>query len=77
MKYTPGHKYGSVLAMAINVKVNMTGDDQMIEKLKSQGITMPLSANINLKVNGEYKYRDKGRHDNSFFRSLLITVYRI
>jgi hypothetical protein len=53
MKYLPDHKYGAVLGMTMNLNLSMTGDDNMIAKLKAQGINLPVALNVDLKLNGD------------------------
>jgi hypothetical protein len=53
MKYQPGHKYSSVLTMGMDLNVNMTGNEQMAEKLKAQGITMPLALKAKINLDGD------------------------
>jgi hypothetical protein len=65
MKFTPGRKYSSTLSMKMDLKVNMTGNDQMIEKLKSQGITLPVALTVGVNVNGDTKAGALSA-DNSF-----------
>jgi hypothetical protein len=53
MKYQPDHKYSSVIMMGMDMHVNMTGNEQMAEKLKAQGITMPLALKVKINLSGD------------------------
>jgi hypothetical protein len=65
MKYMPGRKYTSALALGANVKITMTGNDSLINKLKSQGITMPVILNLGLNLTGDAS-TGKMSADNGF-----------
>jgi len=73
MKYQPGHKYTSLMAIGINLKVNMTGNDTVLNKLKSQGITLPLALNANANINGDITTGAKSA-DNSFPLTVNFSV---
>src|ERR1022692_3800428 len=53
MKYQPGHKYASSAAIAMKINVNMSGNDDLINKLKSQGINLPVAVNLGVNLNGD------------------------
>jgi len=55
MKYLPNHNYQAAVNMDIKCNITISGDEQVIEKLKSQGMTQPISLNMNMKMNGDTK----------------------
>jgi hypothetical protein len=64
MRYMPGRKYQSSMALTGDVKVNMTGNEEMAEKLKAQGMTLPLSLNAAGKVNSAINTGKTGPDSN-------------
>ncbi len=65
IKYQPGLTYKSSLNMNMKLTGTVSGDPQIIEKLKSQGITQPVTVNINLGMDGLTK-TGAANADNSF-----------
>ncbi len=55
MKYLPNHNYDMAMNMAMNFKVNLSGNDDIISKLESQGITQPLNADVKMDMGGNTK----------------------
>ena len=52
VKYLPNHTYTGVISMDINCNATLSGNDTVVSKLASQGITQPIIANIKLKMEG-------------------------
>jgi len=65
MKYLPDHKYTTDLTMGMDLNVNMTGNQAIIDKLTAQGITLPLALKLNVNLNGDITSGKKAA-DNSF-----------
>ncbi|MDB5023106.1 MAG: hypothetical protein JWP78_861 [Mucilaginibacter sp.] len=65
IKYLPGHNYQTSVNMSMKLNVNLNGDTAFISKLKSQGITAPVNANLAIGINGNIKTGASGA-DNTF-----------
>lgn len=50
MGLLPGRSYESIMGLNIACKINLSGDQQVLDKLSQQGITQPLNLNINVKM---------------------------
>jgi hypothetical protein len=55
MKFLPDHDYNGTVNMTINCKVNLSGDKDVLDKLETQGITQPITANVVMKMGGDTK----------------------
>ncbi|HTD42395.1 MAG TPA: hypothetical protein VK671_17320 [Mucilaginibacter sp.] len=64
IKYLPNHNYQSTISADVKFNVTVTGDQQIIDKLKSQGITQPVNANLSIALGGFLKTGALGA-DNS------------
>ncbi len=53
VKYLPNHDYQTSLSMDMKLVATITGDQQIIDKLNSQGITQPVNANLSLAMSGD------------------------
>ena len=53
VKYLPNHDYQTSLSMDMKLVASVTGDQQIIDKLNSQGITQPINANVSLAMAGD------------------------
>jgi hypothetical protein len=65
IKYLPNHNYQTSVNMNMKLNVNLNGDTALISKLKSQGITQPVNANLAIGINGNIKTGALGA-DNTF-----------
>lgn len=65
IKYLPNHNYQTSVNMNMKLNVNLNGDTALISKLKSQGITQPVNANLAIGINGNLKTGALGA-DNTF-----------
>ena len=52
IKYLPNHNYNGTVNMDLNCHITLTGNDTIISKLTSQGITQPITANVKMKMDG-------------------------
>jgi len=52
IKYLPNHTYQGTVNMTINAKATLSGNDTIISKLTSQGITQPLALNVKMEMKG-------------------------
>jgi len=55
VKYLPNHNYQSTINVDMKVNATVTGDQQVLDKLKEQGITQPVNANLSLAFGGLMK----------------------
>jgi hypothetical protein len=55
VKYLPNHDYKTSISGNVKFIVNLTGDQQLLDKLNSQGITNPVNANLSLDIAGDTK----------------------
>lgn len=55
MKYLPNHTYTMATGMTMNFDVNLSGNEDIVEKLKTQGITQPMKANLTMSLIGNTK----------------------
>lgn len=55
IKYLPNRSYQSKISVDMKVNATVTGDQQILDKLKDQGITQPVNANLSLALNGIMK----------------------
>src|ERR1700759_5095425 len=51
IKYQPNHTYDGGITLNAACKVNLSGNDSIISKIKEKGITLPMGLNFNLKMN--------------------------
>lgn len=65
MKYSPNRTYATVTGVTMNFDVNLSGNEEIIEKIKSEGITQPIKANIAMTMSGNTKTGSPGA-DNVF-----------
>lgn len=65
IKYLPNHTYQTVISVGMKLNATLSGDQQLIDKLKSQGITQPVLANLGMAMSGTMKTGAVGA-DNSF-----------
>lgn len=64
IKYLPNHNYQSTISADVRFNVSVAGDQQIIDKLKAQGITQPVKADLSLALGGFLKTGAMGS-DNS------------
>lgn len=64
IKYLPNHSYQSNISGDMKVNATVTGDPQILDKLKEQGITQPVSADLSMAFGGLMKTGALGA-DNS------------
>jgi hypothetical protein len=55
IKYLPNRNYQSNISVDMKVNATVTGDQQILDKLKEQGITQPVNANLSLALVGLMK----------------------
>jgi subtilisin family serine protease len=55
IKYLPNKNYQSNISMDMKANATVTGDQQIIDKLKEQGITQPVNANLSIALGGIMK----------------------
>ena len=55
IKYLPNHNYQSTISADVKLNVNVTGDQHIIDKLKEQGITQPINADLSIGLGGFMK----------------------
>lgn len=55
IKYLPNRSYQSNISVDMKVNATVTGDQQILDKLKEQGITQPVDANLSLALGGIMK----------------------
>ncbi|MEO6977104.1 MAG: hypothetical protein ABI113_01960, partial [Mucilaginibacter sp.] len=55
MKYLPNHAYAMATGMTMKFDVNLSGNEDIIEKLKTQGITQPMKATMVMSLSGNTK----------------------
>lgn len=65
MKYMPQRTYGILMNMKAEIHADLSGNQEIIDKLKEKGITMPLVADIGFNTTGTTKTGVLGA-DNSF-----------
>jgi hypothetical protein len=51
IKYLPNHTYDGAVNLKAVCHVNLSGNDSLIAKITAKGITLPLAANLDLKMN--------------------------
>jgi hypothetical protein len=55
VKYSPDRNYAITAGMNMKIVATLTGDQQIIDKLNSQGITQPINARLSLDLSGNTK----------------------
>lgn len=55
IKYLPNKNYQSTISVEMKANVTVTGDQDILDKLKDQGITQPVNANLSLSLGGIMK----------------------
>lgn len=55
IKYLPNRNYKSNISVDMKINATVTGDQQIIDKLKEQGITQPVNANLAIALGGVMK----------------------
>ena len=55
MKYLPNHTYTMATGVTMNFDVNLSGNEDIIEKLKAQGFTQPMKASMTMSLTGNTK----------------------
>jgi hypothetical protein len=55
IKYLPNRAYQSNISVDMKANATVTGDQQIIDKLKEQGITQPVNANLSMALAGIMK----------------------
>jgi len=55
MKYLPQRSYSSAMNIKININADLSGDQQVLDKLKEQGFAVPVVANISSNFAGVTK----------------------
>ena len=51
IKYLPNHTYDGAVNLKAVCHVNLSGNDSLIAKITAKGITLPLAANLDMKMN--------------------------
>jgi hypothetical protein len=72
MKYLSDHSYSGIVTMVMKCNVNLSGDEQVLSKLKEQGMTPPIAFNMNMKMTGATKTGAAGA-DKSFPFNMTYT----
>lgn len=65
VKYSPNKNYQMAVNMGMKINATMTGDSSLINKLKAEGITQPVTVDLKLALNGNMKSGAVGA-DNNF-----------
>jgi len=73
MKYMPQRTYNILMNMKGDIKADLSGNQDILDKLKEQGITMPLVAAISVKTTGTTKTGVLAA-DNSFPLAMTFLV---
>ncbi|MDO3626747.1 hypothetical protein [Mucilaginibacter sp. BT774] len=55
IKYLPSHNYQSNISVDMKINATVSGDQQILDKLKEQGITQPVDANLSIALGGMMK----------------------
>ena len=55
IKYLPNRSYQSNISVDMKANATVTGDQQILDKLKEQGITQPVNADLSIALNGIMK----------------------
>jgi hypothetical protein len=55
IKYLPNHNYQTNVSVDMKANVTANGDPQILDKLKEQGITQPVNANLSIALGGVMK----------------------
>lgn len=55
IKYLPNHTYNGVTTITLNCRVNLSGNDTIISKIQQQGISVPVIADVSVKIKGNIK----------------------
>ena len=76
IKYLPNHTYQTATNLTMKILVNMNGNKEMIDKLSSQGITMPLNLDVKLALDGNLKSGSVGA-DNSFPLNMTYKINQL
>jgi len=59
IKYLPNHTYDGTIGIKISANVNLSGNDTIVSKLQQQGISLPVSVNLALKIKGDMRTGSK------------------
>ncbi|HVW16522.1 MAG TPA: hypothetical protein VHB54_22005 [Mucilaginibacter sp.] len=65
IKYLPNKTYQSSAKMTMKINATVSGDQQILDKLKSQGITQPVNLSVDMEFNGVMKTGSPNA-DNSY-----------
>jgi hypothetical protein len=76
MKYLPNRNYDLATNMTMDFNVDLSGNEDIIEKLKSQGISPPIVANMTMSINGHTQTGAAGKN-NIFPMTTSIKVDQI
>ena len=55
MKYQPDHSYDAATTLSMNANITLSGDTNIIAKLKSKGVIQPITLNMETSINGSTK----------------------
>ncbi len=55
IKYLPSHVYAGTITLGLDFKVNLSGDTAVLAKLATQGLTPPIAAKMDMKMEGTSK----------------------
>lgn len=55
IKYLPNHSYQSNISVEMKANATVTGDQEILDKLKDQGITQPVNADLSMALGGIMK----------------------
>jgi len=73
IKYEPGRTYDALLSLNLNCSINASGDSDMIKKITSKGLTLPLSLTLGGKIGFQGKTGALAA-DNSFPFSMNFKI---
>ena len=55
MKYLPNRTYDAATTLSMNANITLSGDTNIIAKLKSKGVIQPITLNMETSINGSTK----------------------
>jgi hypothetical protein len=73
MKYLPQHTYNILMTAKVNIKADLSGNQEILDKISEQGITMPAIIILNINSTGVTKTGVLAA-DNSF---PMTTTYQV
>jgi hypothetical protein len=76
VKYLPNRNYQVSINVGMKINAILTGDTALINKLKSQGITQPVNADLSMDMSGNMKSGALGT-DNTFPLSMDYKINKL